>query len=261
MNRLLICAAIAAPIFAQDHIVVPLADAGRPVSLSVHLLQGSITIRGYNGREVLVDTKGSGDNKQETTHEGLHRIGGGRNDVTIESESNKVVISSHGMHSEELTVQTPVNTSLNVKTVNGGHVTIEGVNGEIEAQNNNGGVTIRNVAGTVVASSLNGSVTVAMTSVKSGSPMSFSTLNGNIDVTLPANVAAEFSMRTTHGEIYSDFDVQLKPPTAPVVEESGKNKGKYHVKTDSTTIGSVNGGGPGFKFQTLNGNIYIRKAK
>jgi DUF4097 and DUF4098 domain-containing protein YvlB len=261
MNRLLMCAVIAAPIFAQDHIVVPLADAGRPVSLSVHLLQGSITIRAYSGREVLVDSKGSGENKPETTREGLHRIGGGRNDISIESENNKVTISSHGMHNEDLTVQTPVNTSLNVKTLNGGQVTIEGVNGEIEAQNNNGGVTIRNVAGTVVASSLNGSVTVAMSSVKSGSPMSFSTLNGNVDVTLPASVAAEFSMKTTHGEIYSDFDVQMKAPAAPVVEESGKNKGKYRVKTDSTTIGLVNGGGPGFKFQTLNGNIYIRKAK
>jgi hypothetical protein len=265
MNRLLICAAFAwasaAPIFAQDHIVVPLADAGRPVNLSVHLLHGSITIRAYGGHEVLVDTKGDGPGKAETTHEGLHRIGGAGSDVTIESENNKVTISSHGMRHTELTVQTPVNTSLNVKTVNGGQITIEGVSGEIEAQNLNGAVTIRNVGGTVVASSLNGSVTVAMTSVKSGSPMSFSTLNGNIDVTLPASVAAEFSMKTTHGEIFSDFDVQMKAPAAPVVEESGKNKGKYKVKTDSTTIGLVNGGGPGFKFQTLNGNIYIRKAK
>ena len=261
MRRLLLCAALAAPIFAQEHIPVPLADAGRPVTLSIHVLRGSITIRGYNGREVLVDTKGEGSNKPETTHDGLHRIGPGGSDVSIESDNNKVTISSNGMRGTELTVQTPVNTSLNVKTLNGGQISIEGVNGEIEAQNLNGAVTIRNVGGTVVASSLNGSVNVAMNSVKSGSPMSFSTLNGNIDVTLPANVAADFSMKTTHGEIYSDFDVQLKSPVKPVVEDSGSNKGKYKVKTDSTTSGSVNGGGASFKFSTQNGNIYIRKAK
>src|SRR6185369_140933 len=115
------------------------------------------------------------------------------------------------------------------------------------------------VSGSVVAHSLNGAVTVTMASIKSGSPMGFSTLNGTIDVTLPANVAADFSMKTNRGEIYSDFDVKLKSAPKPVVEESPSNKGKYKVKTEGAVLGSVNGGGPEIKFTTLNGNIYIRK--
>ena len=69
-----------------------------------------------------------------------------------------------------------------------------------------------------------------MASVKSGSPMSFTSLNGTIDVTLPANIAADFSMKTNRGEIYSDFDVKLKPPPKPVVEQSDAKKGKYKVR-------------------------------
>ncbi len=258
MNRLVIGLAILAPIFAQEHIPVPLADANRPVSLSVHLLHGSITIRGYSGQEVIVDTKGGTPGEAEKTHEGLHRIGGG-NDISIESENNKVTISSRGGSGGDLTVQTPVNTSLNVKTLNGGGITIEGVSGEIEAQDLNGTVTIRNASGSVVANSLNGGVTVTMASVKSGSPMSFTSLNGNIDVTLPANIAADFSMKTNHGEIYSDFDVKLRVPAAPVVEQTDNKKGKYKVHMDGAVVGSVNGGGPEYRFSTLNGNIYIRK--
>ena len=259
MTRLLLGLTILAPIFAQEHIPVPLADASRPVTMSIHLLRGSVTVRGYSGHEVIVDTKGGTASEIEKTHEGMHRIGGSGNDLSIESDNNKVSISSHGGRSADVTVQTPVNTSLNVKTLAGGQIAIEGVSGEIEAQDLNGAVTIRNVSGSVVASSLNGSVTVTMTSVKSGSPMSFTSLNGNIDVTLPANIAADFSMKTHNGEIYSDFDVKLKGPAKPVAEQTEAKKGKYKVHTESTVAGSVNGGGPEYRFSTMNGNVYIRK--
>jgi DUF4097 and DUF4098 domain-containing protein YvlB len=261
MNKLLMCVAIAAPIWAQEHIPVPLADANRPVNLSVHVLRGSITVRAYNGHEILVDSNGTSQDKAEKTHEGMHRIAGPGSDLSIESENNKVSVSSRGDRSTELVIQTPVNTSLNVRTLNGGKILIEGVSGDIEAQNLNGAVMIRNVAGSVVAHSLNGAVTVSMTSVKSGSPMSFSTLNGTIDVTLPANIAADFSMKTNRGEIYSDFDVKLKSQPKPVVEESDAKKGKYKVRTEGAVVGAVNGGGPEIKFTTLNGDIYIRKPK
>jgi DUF4097 and DUF4098 domain-containing protein YvlB len=259
MSRLLLGLAIAAPIFAQEHIAVPLADASRPVTMSIHLLRGTITVRAYNGHEVIVDTKGGTESEAAKTHEGLRRIGGTGNDLSIESENNKVVITSHGMHSGDVTVQTPVNTSLNIRTMSGGQLTIEGLSGEIEAQNLHGAVTIRNVSGTVVASSLNGAVTVTMASVKSGSPMSFTSLNGTVDVTLPANVAADFSMKTHNGEIYSDFDVKLKSPVKPIVDPTDGKKGKFKVHTDGATVGSVNGGGPEYRFSTMNGNVYIRK--
>jgi len=261
MKRFLTGLAVALPIFAQEHITVPLADAGRPVNMSIHLMRGSVTIRAYNGREVIVDAKGGADNGKEKTHEGMHRIAGSGSNLTIESENNKVNISSHGMSGGEVTIQTPANTSLNVRTMSGGQINIEGVSGDIDAQNLNGPVTIRSVTGSVVAHSLNGSVTVSVAGVKSGSPMAFSTLNGTIDVTLPANVAADFSMKTNRGEIYSDFDVKLKSAPKPVVEESTSKKGKYKVKTEGAVLGSVNGGGPEIKFTTLNGNIYIRKPK
>ncbi len=263
MNKLLLVIGMAAPMIAQDHMVVPLTDANRPVSMSVHLLSGSVTIRGYSGREVLVDAKGASNSHESSSanHDGMHRIDGGGSDLSIESDNNKVTISSHFGRGSDVTIQTPVNTSVNVRVLSGGQILIEGVSGELEAQNLNGAVVMHNVSGSVVAHSLNGAVTVTMASVKSGSPMSFTSLNGNIDVTLPGNVAADFSMKTSHGEIYSDFDVKLKAPPKPTVEETGSKKGKYKVHTEGTVSGSVNGGGPELHFQTMNGNIYIRKTK
>jgi hypothetical protein len=47
----------------------------------------------------------------------------------------------------------------------------------------------------------------------------------------------------------------------PVVEDGRPHGGKYRVKVDKTTVGTINGGGPDMEFKTFNGNIYIRKKK
>ena len=39
--------------------------------------------------------------------------------------------------------------------------------------------------------------------------MAFTSLNGTVDVTLPAATKANLRLRSSNGEIYSDFDVQL----------------------------------------------------
>jgi DUF4097 and DUF4098 domain-containing protein YvlB len=231
--------------------VVPLADPARPVTMKISVLHGSITVRGYNGREVLVDTKGGGEPRREAPHEGLHRIDAGSSDLTIESENNVVSISQRSFQSGDITVQTPVNTTVKVKTMNGGSITIEGIAGDTEAQNLNGAVTVRNASGSVVASTLNGAVTVVLAKAAAGKPMSFSSLNGNVDVTLPPDIHADFALKTLRGEIYSDFDVKLGPSAKPAGEG----------KVQSRRSGAVNGGGPEFQFRTLNGNIYIRKGK
>ncbi len=119
------------------------------------------------------------------------------------------------------------------------------VEGEIEANNLNGSVTLTNVSGVVVAHSLNGAVVTQMEKVTPDKPMSFSTLNGDIDVTLPAVIKATVKIETQQGSIYSDFDIDLdKNPRQPTVEDGRKEGGKYRIVFDKGVVGSINGGGP-----------------
>jgi len=85
--------------------------------------------------------------------------------------------------------------------VNDGNILVENVEGEIEANNLNGSVTLTNVSGVVVAHSLNGAVVTQMEKVTPDKPMSFSTLNGDIDVTLPAVIKATVKIETQQGSI------------------------------------------------------------
>jgi DUF4097 and DUF4098 domain-containing protein YvlB len=118
------------------------------------------------------------------------------------------------------------------------------------------------VSGSVVAHSLNGAVVVTLDRADSGKPMSFSTLNGNIDVTLPADVRANVRMKTDNGDIYSDFDVKLDSGAQLMHNDSGRQPdGTYHLRFDRALRGTINGGGPDYQFTTFNGQIYIRKRK
>jgi DUF4097 and DUF4098 domain-containing protein YvlB len=138
-----------------------------------------------------------------------------------------------------------------------GEITVDGVRGEIEANSMNGEVTITNVEGAVIAHSLNGDVKVTLTRVEA-KPMSFSTMNGDIDVRLPSDTKARLKMRADHGEVYSDFDLKLEPGTAPQTTREGD---RYKVRFDRTAYATLNGGGPEISFRTVNGQIRIRQNK
>jgi len=102
---------------------------------------------------------------------------------------------------------------------------------------------------------------VTMKRVTPEKAMSFTSLNGNVDVTLPADLKANVKLRTDNGEVLTDFDVQLRASATPVIQDNRSRGGRIRIEVDRNILGSINGGGPDFTLQTMNGNIYIRKAK
>jgi DUF4097 and DUF4098 domain-containing protein YvlB len=103
-------------------------------------------------------------------------------------------------------------------------------------------------------------LTRSINSVTPDKAMSFSTMNGEIDVTLPANTKANVKLKTDHGDIFTDFDIKLDATARPPqVEDNRKNGGRYRVQFDRGTNGTINGGGPEIQFTTFNGNILIHK--
>ncbi len=258
-------AAAVLPVFAQgtpDRVTVPFSDPSRPGLLKVDLVNGSIVVKAYNGKEVIINAaSGSQRRRGADQSEGLRRITINTTGLEVEEENNvmKVDAASHA-RSVDLDIQVPARTSLSLHTVNGGRILVEGVEGEIEAENINGSVTLTNVTGAAVAHALNGALTATFTRVAPNKPMAFSSLNGRIDVTLPPDTKANIKVKTDHGELYSDFDINLKASPAPVTEESRGGRGAYRVKIDNAVYGTINGGGPEYQFSNMNGNIYIRKA-
>jgi DUF4097 and DUF4098 domain-containing protein YvlB len=249
-----------------NHIVVPLADPSRPAEVRAHLLNGSITVKAYDGKEVIVDAKaredGDEDEPEKKPEGNLHRIPVTSTGLSIEAEGNIVRVGTDSVRrTVDLTLTVPVHSSLSLKTVNNGNITVTGVDGELDVNDINGEVTLNHISGSVVAHALNGRVLVTFSHVNPEKPMAFSSLNGDIDVTFPPDLKATVSMRTDNGEVYSDFDIQLQTTTnQPTVEDNRGKGGRYTVRVDKTVDGNINGGGQKIQFKNFNGNIYIRKA-
>lgn len=261
-----------------ERIAVPLSSPGKPVNLEAHLMRGSITVKTHTGNEVIVEARVGADEEEDARRPrpgqrqnqnrdvdgkatGMKRLTNPSVGLEIEEENNKVSIESSSWgNAMNLVIQVPAATSLQLNTVQDGDITVEGVTGEIEAGTTGGEIHLRGVSGAVVANTLAGDLNVTFARIAPDKAMSFTTLDGDIDITLPADSRARLSLKSQMGEIYSDFDMTMETVnTGPQTEKPGK-AGKFRVKIDKRLVGTINGGGPELQFKTFTGDIYIRKA-
>src|SRR5437764_8966774 len=243
-----------------DRVSVNLSDPARPALVKASLVNGGITIKGYDGKEVVVEARAR-NRESSRSDSNMKRIVVSSTGLSVEEENNEVRISTDSyMRAVDLTISVPVHTSLKLSAVNSGDIVVTGVDGELDVNDVNGSVTLNNVSGSAVAHALNGRLLASFTRVNQ-KPMAFSSLNGDIDVTFPADLKANLSLKSDRGEIFSDFDVQVQA-SAPqqTVEDGRKDGGKYVVKIDKAVHGTIGGGGPEMQFTNFNGSIYIRKA-
>jgi DUF4097 and DUF4098 domain-containing protein YvlB len=244
-----------------DRIPVTLSDPSRPARVKVSLVNGGITVKAYEGKEVVVEARVR--NRENARNEGgPKRLTISSTGLSVEEENNEVNINTDSyMHPIDVTVSVPVHTSLKLRAVNDGDIVVTGVDGELDVDDINGSVTLNNIAGSAVAHALNGHLYATFTKVDPQKAMAFSSLNGDVDVTFPADLKANVSIRSDQGDVFSDFDIQLKAASSqPVVEDGRGHGGKYRVKIDKTIHGTINGGGPEIQFRNFQGKIYIRKA-
>ena len=261
------------PAFAQDagkdvqqQLTVALSAPGKAGSLAVELVHGFIHVAGYGGKTVLIDAtararRSSQSDDAKAPPSGLKRIAAATSlNLTAEEKNNHVEISTESFaYPIDLTIRVPYNFSLKISTVNQGDIIVENVAGELEVTNVNGPIQLNQVAGSAVANTVNGNLTATFKSVTAGAPMAFATLNGKVDVTLPAAVKAALKMKSDRGNVYSDFEMALRRG-APTVSRSAQS-GLTRVSTDAWTYGNVNGGGPEMMLKTMNGDIFLRKGK
>ena len=245
-----------------DRVAVDLTDPARPAFVKASLINGGITVKGGDGKQVIVEARvryhesGRGEGS-------MKRIPINTTGLSVEEENNQVRVSVDAVNrTTDLTITVPRHASLRLSCINDGDIHVSDVDGELDVNDINGSVTLANVGGSAVAHALNGRVLVTFNRVDPQKPMSFSSMNGDIDVTFPASLKANVSFQSDQGEVYSDFDVQMQQSAPQQVTEDRKgNGGKYRVRIEKAVKGTINGGGPELQFKNFNGSIYVRKGK
>jgi len=155
------------------------------------------------------------------------------------------------------TVKVPFNTNLRVSTINNGDVTVKDVTGSLHVSNINGGIEIINAKGTTHANTINGDLTVNYLS-NPPEASTFYTLNGKLTATFQPNFSADLEFKTMNGAYYTDFpDVEVLPSKVSITQNKKGDGTIYRINKNSDV--RIGAGGKLFKFETLNGNIYIKK--
>ena len=139
------------------------------------------------------------------------------------------------------TVRVPSGVRFDGHTVNG-RVEANNLTADVEATTVNGDVEVT-TNGLASAKTVNGSITVRMGNANWTGEMEFKTVNGSIDVSMPASLSAEVEAKTLNGEISSDFPLTIR--------------GTFSRRHLSGTIG---GGGRTLQLETVNGSVNIRRA-
>ncbi|MBI3218186.1 MAG: DUF4097 family beta strand repeat protein [Bacteroidetes bacterium] len=246
--------------FAQsgNNFTVPLSDPAKRGKLKVDINYGSITIKGTARKDVLVSYSSAKDDGNATSKDGLKRIGGGGLDLEASELNNNVIIESSSWSVKtDLEIEIPSGMDVVASTYNDGDILVTNVQGSLELENYNGEIKATNISGSVIASTYNGEVKVAFDKVTENTPMSFSTFNGDVDLTFPATYKATFKMKTEQGEIFTGFEMNITS-SAPVQKKDTKS-GAFKLVIDEWKKGDINGGGPEITLKNYNGDIYIRK--
>jgi hypothetical protein len=157
----------------------------------------------------------------------------------------------------DFTVKVPRAMNLRVSTVNRGDVTVTDVAGDLKVNNVNGAIALTNVRGVADVHTVNGNVDINYLA-SPPDKSSYYTLNGNIRVSYPANLSADLQFKTFQGEFYTDFpEMEILPAQVTKNEERKGDKTMY--KLDKTTAIRIGKGGKNLRFETFNGNVYIKK--
>jgi Toastrack DUF4097 len=258
---------IASATFAQsgtpETLTVPLSSPGKPYTLKVHLVTGSIKVTGYDGKDIIITAtprKSDDEEQPNDVQNGMKRISAsGGFEVTAKEADNTVTVNTGNPNKAvDLELKIPQDVNLNAGTVNDGEVTVDNVKGELEVNNVNDKITLTNISGSVVANTVNGDVTASFKSVDPKAAMAFSTLNGDVIVTLPVDTKANLKIKSDNGDVFSDFDVDVDK--APAKIDKTTEPGLYRIKKDDWVYGKINGGGPEMMMKNMQGNIYVKKA-
>lgn len=255
---------------AAERVAVPFSDPGKPGRLEVSLINGGITVTGYEGKEVIVESKTRAQvvtpampEKLSSKYPGMKRLSAVGGGLRVEEEGNVMEISSPAWKGDtDLVIRVPFNTALELNTVNNGPIRVENVGGEIEAAHVNGDIELLRVTGAVAAHTVNGNVVAAFTRLDGKNPLSLVSFNGDINLTIPADAKASLKMSINNeGEIYSDFDISVQTRSERSVDDERERHGRYRLNIDKTVVAALNGGGQEITLNTFNGDILLRKAK
>ena len=213
---------------------VRLSDPKKPAKIKINLIDGDLNISSHDkpAVEILAISKKKNSSIAISTNEDDNVV-----HIRVAPRSNV----------DDLQINVPVNSSLDVDVING-NVKVSRVKGELEVTVKDGHIKLDQISGHVMANTVDGNITLELIEATPGKPMSLSTVDGDILLSLPKKVKATVNASTVDGRI------QLEHPTGTVSSSQ-----QLSGLSNQTIL--FNAGGSKYQLSTINGDILIQAGK
>lgn len=246
--------AVAAPVAAQEQRFTKELRAGERIEIAN--INGEVEVSQGTGRTAVVEVtktvkEGDGNLVKAVMEEGagLMRVctiyltrDPNRTTCSGDNSSNWGEGRRNRLNVEmRYVVRVPTGVAIEVETVNGG-VVLRGLDTPASVETVNGSIEFE-AAGAHRLETVNGQIRARLTGATWQGTLDIETVNGSIDLTLPASFSADVRGETVNGGVSSDFPITIE--------------GRWGPKSFRGTIGS--GGGRTLSLETVNGAIRLRR--
>jgi hypothetical protein len=212
-STLLVAAALAlAPMgFArsdQSTSNISFSDTTKPGTLKIRVWHGDVVIHGADVKEITV--KSDSDDAAPTPRKDGMRVLSTSSSYLLTEKGNVVTLEygSDGWTagSADFDITVPASTSIVVANSVRGDFECSDISGDIDVRSTHGDVKLNGVSGGALVETMNGEINVSVKSLAQSRPLSFSSMNGEVQIHVPADLKAAIRFRTHRGVILTDFD-------------------------------------------------------
>jgi DUF4097 and DUF4098 domain-containing protein YvlB len=230
-----IAVSAAAQVTQDFHRTVPLSSTGR---VSLENINGNVTITGWERNDVQIDAVKKARDQQKLD-EARIEVDDSTDSVHIKTKypeghtNNNPATVTYELH-------VPRMARLDHLDLVNGSLEISKVSGEIDANLVNGKTDLRDLSGRLTISAVNGTITANFRTLDNVKEIHLKSVNGAVNLGLPASPNAEVSVSTVNGGITTDYPLQVK----------GRFMG-HHLD------GTLGSGGTHIEISNVNGSVRI----
>jgi hypothetical protein len=208
-------------------------------SLSVNTVNSNVSVETWGGAGILVRAEVRATAASKALAQEI------ADQVVVDASAGEVSVKGPSSNSGQswsvkLEIDVPAATGLTISTVNGG-IAVHGVEGAITFDIVNGDASLDGVGGNVTGNAVNGSILIAAGGDHwAGQTLAADTVNGDIEIDVPADCTAHVTASVADGTFSTNFPVEIPA-------------GSQRVSFDLGTAGSS-----AITMSATKGNIQLR---
>lgn len=191
----------------ETTLALAFSDPAKPGTLKIQVGRGDLRIQGTDTTEVVVKSEAKA--AAETARRDGLRVLTAASSFSLTEKDNVITLDALGEgwagSSADFRVTVPRSTSIVVQNSWGGDVTCMGLSGDIEINSMNGQIRLEDVSGGIVVSTMNGEIRATVRELQEKKPLSFTSMNGEVQLRIPAQAKANVRLRTQNGSVLTDF--------------------------------------------------------